>query len=53
MTRTKNRSALSFYCSGEIRPSKARGDVLITAGRCTCTTTSCCDTCVTIEISAE
>lgn len=48
----KSKSALSFYRSGELR-SQPRGGVLITAGRCTCTTTSSCATCVEIVIEVE
>jgi hypothetical protein len=47
MKRTK--SALSFYRSGELRKSY-RGALLITAGRCTTTTTSTCTGCIEIDI---
>lgn len=47
-----SKSALSFYRSGEFRPSK-RGALLVTAGRCTCTTTSTCVACVEVVIDAN
>lgn len=49
----KKASALSFYSSGELRTPKSGRTVLVTAGRCTCTTTSCSDTCVVIEVEAN
>lgn len=46
------KSALSFYRSGEFR-SAPRGGLLVTAGRCTCTTTSSSVTCVEIHVDAN
>lgn len=49
---TNNRSALSFYRSGELHMRRS-GSLLVTAGRCTTTTTSTCVACVEIVIEVE
>ncbi len=46
-------SRLSFYRSAERSVARDRTGLLITAGRCTCTTTTSSDTCIKIEIQAN
>ncbi len=46
-------SKLRFYRSGEMIATKNRNGLLMTAGRCTCTTTTTCVACVEIVIKAN